>query len=403
MRRTTTILLGWLLLPILMVTVLLPTPGARATAAGFGWPLRPRPPVLRRFDKPAHDWLPGHRGVDLGGAAGQPVLAAADGVVVFAGPVGAKPVVSVAHRESGLRTTYEPVTASVTVGRTVFRGDRLGVLVPGHHGCEVCLHWGALRGHEYLDPLALVHALPLRLWPVSAPAARRSPAGPDLGRRSIRNRPETAPGFAIVRYFERNDEGDEDYRGIMQAVVVLVDLFNVGPNVRTDRDYDDLLDLVGDLIRGVVVEPADHGDICDVECRLYGGFVDRRGGPTEQYVRTIRRVRRLQTLESRVRIRPTIVRSLAAHPGAQFHGTYKNGGQKMVDQMLALDAYHFAESDFFDCVGIIANDDDYVPVVVAIGHKFHCPVRWLRKRTTSPNDHHFSPENVTVLEDGMWR
>ncbi|MET8655005.1 hypothetical protein [Nocardia aurea] len=189
----------------------------------------------------------------------------------------------------------------------------------------------------------------------------------------------------------------------MSETVVLVDLFNVGPSVRTDRDYEDLLSLVGDLIRDVIVESGSNNDIHDVECRLYGGFVDRKGGPTEQYTRTLRKLRRLRTLERRVRIRPSIARSLAAYPGVHLYGTYKNGGQKMVDQMLALDAYHFAESENFDCVSIIANDDDYIPVIVTVGKRFNCPVRWLRKRSSGYNDHHFSETNVTVLENGMWK
>jgi murein DD-endopeptidase MepM/ murein hydrolase activator NlpD len=149
---------GWLLLS------LLPPPPADARTGGFGWPLRPRPPVVRRFDKPAYDWLPGHRGVDLGGAAGQAVLTTGDGYVAFAGRVAGKPVVSVEH-PGGLRTTYEPVRASVAVGRRVIRGDVLGVLEPGHCA-EPCLHWGARRGHDYLDPLGLIHHAPLRLKPV---------------------------------------------------------------------------------------------------------------------------------------------------------------------------------------------------------------------------------------------
>ncbi len=185
--------------------------------------------------------------------------------------------------------------------------------------------------------------------------------------------------------------------------IVLVDLFNVGPNVKTDRDYEDLLVFVGDLIRTVVVEQPPANAVCDVQCRLYGGFMDRLGTPTEHYVRTNRKIRMLRSLERRVRIRPTIARSLAEHPNAHLQGTYKNGGQKMVDQMLALDAYHFAERQEFDCISLIANDDDYVPIVMTIGHKFSRPVRWLRKRATGSNDHHFSKSNVAVLDDGMWK
>ncbi|WP_189024976.1 M23 family metallopeptidase [Nocardia rhizosphaerihabitans] len=147
-----------------------------ATEVGvFGWPLRPRPSVERRFDKPERNWLPGHRGVDLAGSAGQVVLAAGDGIVVFAGVVADKPVVSIDH-PGGLRTTYEPVQAQVIVGRRVSRGTPIGTLVAGHEGCPAtaCLHWGARREasehgrREYVDPLGLLHEVPVRLKPLEA-------------------------------------------------------------------------------------------------------------------------------------------------------------------------------------------------------------------------------------------
>ncbi|MGW4478581.1 M23 family metallopeptidase [Rhodococcus triatomae] len=140
---------------------------AQASASGFAWPLRPRPLVLTSFDPPARDWLPGHRGVDLGGAVGQPVLAAGDGIVAFAGVVAGKPVVSIDH-PGGLRTTYEPVEAQVHTGARVVVGARIGTLVTGHADCAgTCLHWGVRRGRdEYLDPLALVRATPVRLKPL---------------------------------------------------------------------------------------------------------------------------------------------------------------------------------------------------------------------------------------------
>lgn len=79
------------------------------------WPLRPPPAVTRSFDAPVQDWHPGHRGVDLAGAAGQPVYAAGGATVVFAGLLAGRPVVSLAH-PGGLRTSYEPVRAAVRPG-----------------------------------------------------------------------------------------------------------------------------------------------------------------------------------------------------------------------------------------------------------------------------------------------
>lgn len=122
--------------------------------------------VTRPFDPPPSPFAAGHRGVDLGGTPLSPVLVAGDGVVVFAGMVAGRPVVSIAHAD-GLRTTYEPVDPSVAGGQRVSRGSPIGTLAGGHPGCprEACLHWGLRRGDAYLDPLALLRLPGLRLLP----------------------------------------------------------------------------------------------------------------------------------------------------------------------------------------------------------------------------------------------
>ncbi|MEV0946279.1 M23 family metallopeptidase [Rhodococcus sp. NPDC049939] len=148
---------------------LLSPPADAASTTAFGWPLHPRPTVVRAYDNPVQDWLPGHRGVDLGGTPDRAVLSAGPGVVAFAGTVAGKPVVSVDH-PGGLRTTYEPVIARVSAGMRVGRGTVLGRLEPGHPSCmaaiAACLHWGLRRDREYLNPLALVRITPIRLEPV---------------------------------------------------------------------------------------------------------------------------------------------------------------------------------------------------------------------------------------------
>ncbi len=122
--------------------------------------------VTRGFDPPAERFGAGHRGVDLAGRRGEPVLAAGNGVVLFAGTVAGRPVVSLLHGD-GLRTTYEPVAPSAHAGQTVARGDVLGTLRAGHAGCpaEACLHWGVRRGEVYLDPLLLLRPPRVRLLP----------------------------------------------------------------------------------------------------------------------------------------------------------------------------------------------------------------------------------------------
>jgi len=139
-----------------------------APAASVLWtaPL-PEPTVTRPFDVLPSRYAAGHRGVDLAGVAGTPVLAAGDGVVAFAGMVAGRPVVSVDH-PGGLRTTYEPVDPSVGAGQAVARGSPLGTLLAGHAGCPVsaCLHWGLRRGEDYLDPLTLMAVPRVRLLPL---------------------------------------------------------------------------------------------------------------------------------------------------------------------------------------------------------------------------------------------
>ena len=135
---------------------------------GWRWPLAGTPAVARRFDPPPKPWLPGHRGVDLAAAAGDEVRAAGAGVVAFAGVIAGRGVVSVEH-PNGLRTTYEPVDATVRSGDRVAVGMPLGRLAAAHPGCPVpdCLHWGLRRGPVYLNPLLLLRPLRVRLKPLS--------------------------------------------------------------------------------------------------------------------------------------------------------------------------------------------------------------------------------------------
>ena len=155
----------------LLASALVLAAPALADGERLDWPLRPRPAVVRMFDGPSPNWKPGHRGVDLAGTPGQPVYAAALGTVVFAGELAGRPVVSVAH-PGGLRTSYEPVLASVRAGQRVDAGSVLGELQAGHAGCPAaaCLHWGAMWGPasraDYVDPLGLLASTPIRLKPV---------------------------------------------------------------------------------------------------------------------------------------------------------------------------------------------------------------------------------------------
>lgn len=94
------------------------------------------------------------------------MLAAGDGTVAFAGMVAGRPVLSIQHGQ--VRTTYEPVAATVTIGEHVSRGQPVGrLLASGSHcGPSACLHWGALRGNMYFDPMSLLGNRAVRLLPL---------------------------------------------------------------------------------------------------------------------------------------------------------------------------------------------------------------------------------------------
>ena len=162
---------------VLLVSALL---GALASAPGRAgadpappavWPLDPRPVVVAPFDPPTSPWGAGHRGVDLLGRPGQPVLTALAGTVTFAGTLAGRGVVVVGH--GATRTTYEPVDPSVSPGAEVPAGGILGTLQAGLSHCfpRTCLHWGLLAGARYLDPLSLLDVAPVRLLPLPVTVA----------------------------------------------------------------------------------------------------------------------------------------------------------------------------------------------------------------------------------------
>jgi murein DD-endopeptidase MepM/ murein hydrolase activator NlpD len=149
------------------------------THARYRAPLRGPILVLRRFEPPPTPYSAGHRGVDLGARSGSLVLAAAGGRVSYAGRIAGRGVVVIAHAD-GIRTEYEPVQPLVSAGQVVNTGQPVGRLRGTHdrQRPDRCLHWGARRGNEYLDPLLLLRPLgPVRLLPWHGPIRIASPGG----------------------------------------------------------------------------------------------------------------------------------------------------------------------------------------------------------------------------------
>lgn len=139
-----------------------PAPSTASRAVEYRPPVRGA--VLRLFDPPEVAWGAGHRGVDLTAPAASEVVAPAEGVVTVAGTVVDRGVVTIRHPD-GLRSSLEPVTATVEVGDVVAAGEAVGVVTDraAHPG----LHWGVRDGETYLDPLSLLpSAGPVVLLPV---------------------------------------------------------------------------------------------------------------------------------------------------------------------------------------------------------------------------------------------
>lgn len=120
-------------------------------------------PVVAGFAPPAHDWLPGRRGVTLQYPAGSTVYACSAGTVTVAGPVAGRGVVSIRHSVGGrdVWSTYLPITPTVVVGEHVEKGDIIGTV----EGDSQTLHWGAKTGRRtYINPIRMTLGHP-RLLP----------------------------------------------------------------------------------------------------------------------------------------------------------------------------------------------------------------------------------------------
>jgi len=144
-------------LALLLAVLMLPAAPARGEGPGrWRWPIGPPHPVVRPFEAPAHRYAAGHRGIDVSGGDGT-VRAVEGGTVRFAGMVAGRPVLSILHGD-GLISTYEPVVASVAAGDPVEAGSVVGDLWSEGTHCPTgpCLHLGARRGEDYLDPLILL-------------------------------------------------------------------------------------------------------------------------------------------------------------------------------------------------------------------------------------------------------
>jgi murein DD-endopeptidase MepM/ murein hydrolase activator NlpD len=151
---------GWIV--IIAATLLAPLPAADAPAPEdppWRWPVAAPREVLEPFRAPAHDYGPGHRGIDIAAPPGSTAVAPSDGVVAFRGVVVDRPLITVDHG-SGYVTTFEPLDSDLAVGTPVKAGDELGTVAVGGHTATGALHIGVRLDGTYINPMLMFGEVP---------------------------------------------------------------------------------------------------------------------------------------------------------------------------------------------------------------------------------------------------
>jgi murein DD-endopeptidase MepM/ murein hydrolase activator NlpD len=115
--------------------------------------------LARAYVAPAHEYGPGHRGIDLDLQGGAVVRAPADGVVAFAGSVAGRGILTIDHG-NGLVTTLEPVTTALAPGTPVVGGEDVANLGLGGHAAPGALHFGVRLDGRYINPMLLLGGVP---------------------------------------------------------------------------------------------------------------------------------------------------------------------------------------------------------------------------------------------------
>jgi hypothetical protein len=152
--------------------------------AQWVWPLRGE--VITPYSNGDDPYAGGrHRGIDIAGDVGRPVVAATGGTVRFAGTVGSSGLTVSVRSLDGFDTSYLHLSsASVREGQSVATGDRLGAVgTSGTRSAErPHLHFGVREAgtrHAYRDPLSLLPPLGAPgQSPVGAPLPQPAPTSP---------------------------------------------------------------------------------------------------------------------------------------------------------------------------------------------------------------------------------
>lgn len=145
-----------LLLSVIASVIALPVFPSDFAPAGapVRWtaPVGERLDVLRAFERPVHDYAPGHRGIDLRAPAGAAVHAPVAGTVTFVGTVVDRGVLSI-RVDAHTVVSVEPVESDLRAGEQVERGTAVATVARGGHCADGCLHLGVRVDDTYVNPL----------------------------------------------------------------------------------------------------------------------------------------------------------------------------------------------------------------------------------------------------------
>ncbi len=169
----------------------------------------------------------------------------------------------------------------------------------------------------------------------------------------------------------------------------------------TEAACRDAVELAAELARSAIVPSRLRPTaVRELRCRLYGGFRDRIGNPTPEYLGLLAHLGRLRGLNRGVRTIPEIALNVLNFPTDDLAGTYRKGEQKMVDTTIAADAGTLAYQPL-SSLTIVSNDDDFVPVLLRIAHR-PMLVQWLRRPRTGDNDALLHREGIATISDPAW-
>src|SRR5688500_6215627 len=170
--------------------------------ASWTWPVRGD--VITSYRNGDDPYAAGqHRGIDIAGGVGAPVVAAAGGEVRFAGVAGSSGLTVSIRTANGFDTSYLHLSSTaVRAGTTVRAGDPVGAVGTSEAPSAGVppLHFAVREAgsrHAYRDPLDFLPAAPPALEPPAGPAPAPAPQPVPLApspRGVPVGRPTPAPG-----------------------------------------------------------------------------------------------------------------------------------------------------------------------------------------------------------------